>query len=301
MYSKVRYLLNDTWKPLGPDPLFRRSSQTGFPGIKGGLPHSEIHGSKLIRSSPWLIAAYHVLHRLCMPRHSPDALKTLDRSHRQSPSIPSRQNPDRRERTVIDAYHFSKHRKHGTACNGSPTSCSGARASRTSIEEHPTGERPASRDGTRRWRSGTSIWTRPLTASSMGMARIVTPKGDEPSGNPPRRNRLQRTSQHIMCRDPRLPIPQDPSSSSLVIRTRHPNGQTLRTANLVSLHKMMNPEPLDTIRQTAWWSLSGSNRRPSACKADALPAELRPRLSRQTDTRTMKPKLNQSLRTGGPG
>ena len=27
-----------------------------------------------------------------------------------------------------------------------------------------------------------------------------------------------------------------------------------------------------------WWSLSGSNRRPSACKADALPAELRPQL-----------------------
>ena len=25
-----------------------------------------------------------------------------------------------------------------------------------------------------------------------------------------------------------------------------------------------------------WWSLAGSNRRPSACKADALPAELRP-------------------------
>ncbi len=135
----------------------------------------------------------------------------------------------------------------------------------------------------------------------MGMARIVTPKGDEPSGNPPRRNRLQRTSQHTRCRDPRLPIPQDPSSSSLVIRTRQPNGQTLRTANLVSLHKMMNPEPLDTIRQTAWWSLSGSNRRPSACKADALPAELRPRLSRQTDTRTMKPKLNQSQRLVGPG
>ncbi|CEF47239.1 hypothetical protein XFF6166_740003 [Xanthomonas citri pv. fuscans] len=25
-----------------------------------------------------------------------------------------------------------------------------------------------------------------------------------------------------------------------------------------------------------WWSLSGSNRRPPACKAGALPAELRP-------------------------
>ena len=46
-----------------------------------GFPHSEIHGSKLAHSSPWLIAACHVLHRLSMPRHSPDALKTLDRSH----------------------------------------------------------------------------------------------------------------------------------------------------------------------------------------------------------------------------
>src|SRR5262245_9020868 len=52
----------------------------------GGLPHSEIHGSKLVRSSPWLIAAYHVLHRLCAPRHSPDALKSLDCSHYQCPS-----------------------------------------------------------------------------------------------------------------------------------------------------------------------------------------------------------------------
>ena len=58
-------------------------NQSDFPSIKGGLPHSEIVGSKGIRTSPTLIAAYHVLHRLCMPRHSPDALKTLDRSHCQ--------------------------------------------------------------------------------------------------------------------------------------------------------------------------------------------------------------------------
>ena len=31
-----------------------------------------------------------------------------------------------------------------------------------------------------------------------------------------------------------------------------------------------------------WWSLSGSNRRPEACKATALPAELRPRARRAT-------------------
>jgi len=42
--------------------------------LRGGFPHSEIRGSKLIRSSPRLIAAYHVLHRLLEPRHSQDAL-----------------------------------------------------------------------------------------------------------------------------------------------------------------------------------------------------------------------------------
>ena len=44
----------------------------------GGFPHSEIHGSKLILSSPWLIAEYHVLHRLLLPRHPPNALIALD-------------------------------------------------------------------------------------------------------------------------------------------------------------------------------------------------------------------------------
>ena len=41
------------------------------------LPHSEISGSTLICSSPKLIAACHVLHRLLMPRHSPCALLSL--------------------------------------------------------------------------------------------------------------------------------------------------------------------------------------------------------------------------------
>ena len=41
------------------------------------FPHSEIHGSKDICSSPWLIAAYHVFHRLSVPRHPPCALISL--------------------------------------------------------------------------------------------------------------------------------------------------------------------------------------------------------------------------------
>src|SRR6056297_3878054 len=47
-------------------------------GMSGGLPHSEIHGSKPVPGSPWLIAGYHVLHRLLLPRHPPNALLALD-------------------------------------------------------------------------------------------------------------------------------------------------------------------------------------------------------------------------------
>ena len=53
-----------------------------------GLPHSEIHGSRDICSSPWLIAACHVLRRLLMPRHSPCALISLTSSeHALYPSL----------------------------------------------------------------------------------------------------------------------------------------------------------------------------------------------------------------------
>ena len=38
------------------------------------LSHSEIPGSRVICTYPGLIAAYHVLHRLCEPRHPPCAL-----------------------------------------------------------------------------------------------------------------------------------------------------------------------------------------------------------------------------------
>ena len=64
---------------LAPAPTIRK--------VEGGFPHSEIPGSKLVRSSPRLIAAYHVLHRLSAPRHPPNALKALDRSRDRCPSL----------------------------------------------------------------------------------------------------------------------------------------------------------------------------------------------------------------------
>ena len=51
--------------------------------MSGGFPHSEIHGSKPIPGSPWLNAGYHVLHRLLLPRHPPNALFALDLTRKE--------------------------------------------------------------------------------------------------------------------------------------------------------------------------------------------------------------------------
>ena len=73
MYSGLKY-------------LFMLIIESGAHNNKhsGGFPHSEIHGSKLILSSPWLIAEYHVFHRLLLPRHSPNALFALDLTQKKS-------------------------------------------------------------------------------------------------------------------------------------------------------------------------------------------------------------------------
>ena len=64
---------------------------------RAGFPHSEIRGSKGARPSPRLFAACHVLHRLSVPRHPPNALKRLIRSpsiaHREQSLHPRPQKP----------------------------------------------------------------------------------------------------------------------------------------------------------------------------------------------------------------
>jgi hypothetical protein len=57
---------------------------------EGGFPHSEICGSKVAHTSPQLIAACHVLHRLCMPRHPRIALTSRLRIHTTNDKIGTR-------------------------------------------------------------------------------------------------------------------------------------------------------------------------------------------------------------------
>ena len=48
--------------------------------FSAGFPHSDISGSMDICSSPKLFAAYHVFHRLLVPRHPPYALSCMTNS-----------------------------------------------------------------------------------------------------------------------------------------------------------------------------------------------------------------------------
>ena len=57
--------------------------------LSSGFPHSEIHVSKPILGSTWLIAEYHVLHRLLLPRHPPNALLALDLIQKETAMIVS--------------------------------------------------------------------------------------------------------------------------------------------------------------------------------------------------------------------
>jgi hypothetical protein len=52
---------------------------------------------------------------------------------------------------------------------------------------------------------------------------------------------------------------------------------------------------LNPFKTILWWSRSGSNRRPVACKATALPAELRPRLKRSPLLDNNKPDKERFL------
>ena len=73
--------------------------------VSGGLPHSEIHGSKLILSSSWLIAEYHVFHRLLLPRHSPNALFALDLIQKKQGRLgPS---SDQQSRLIVTSCRFN--------------------------------------------------------------------------------------------------------------------------------------------------------------------------------------------------
>ena len=171
--------------------------------VEGGFPHSEIPGSKLVRSSPRLIAAYHVLHRLSAPRHPPNALKSLDCSHDRYPLC----------RSTLEEHRRSQHYGHDKDQRQlGPSRIQAAHACRTS----PTADKLSLPGRTH------SLFTMSLT----------------------------------------YPNPEALNAHS---RSRH---------EPVSLPHSLSK--VDDAASKTWWSWTGSNRRPHACKARALPTELQP-------------------------
>ena len=181
--------------------------------LAGGFPHSEIFGSKLVRNSPKLIAAYHVLHRLSAPRHPPNALKTLDHSHCRypSPRFQARRTATTGEKTsFFEICPIAG----GLSVTASPCDRPGNRAS----------DKPSLHDVIKRRR----------------------PK-------PPRNLRYADTDDRQR---------QDRPQTGTVLGC--PVGPNVTPLG-----------PQSSGRE--WWSQTGSNRRPPACKAGALPTELWPR------------------------
>ena len=164
-----------------------------------GFPHSEILGSKLIRSSPGLIAAYYVLHRLHAPRHPLDALKALDRSHYL---YPQHSQPLLKGRLVIGQRTKDHVLQHGRLIG--------------QIKKNQN--------------------SRAVAVSLPGCG-------------------IKQAAKHLFT------MSKDPAAAPVKV-TKLPN--------LLSDYATFR-------RGRNWWSRTESNRRHSACKADALPTELRPR------------------------
>ena len=199
--------------------------------LKEGLPHSDIHGSKPARGSPWLFAACHVLHRLLVPRHPPNALIAL--------------------KTRMNI--FSQGRK------TSRPPCT--ETIHKTVDQSPLIARL--HEPQTRTKSHTHSSLAPMNVS-FAAESFRTPKGTPP---------LVRLADRDTPTDAPEPI-QLPKTN-----TRRMPKSTLRD---LSSPPTTTPGSLNqtshTQSQKPWWRWTGSNRRPPACKAGALPAELHPQL-----------------------
>ena len=192
------------------------------------MPHSEIFGSKPARGSPKLIAACHVLHRLSVPRHPPDALQALD---------------PRRIR-----FHVRVSRTQGQ--NLSPI--------RTRQE------------------LSLSVQTQPFPSRKTAGARTalghVTCLFTCQTTRPAFRASLFGTRQRQARR-----------SCVSCFSVSYQSSEARRQVCLCLASPTPSPPNRDfrPLTSVVWWRQTGSNRRPPACKAGALPTELCPRLMKR--------------------
>jgi hypothetical protein len=148
--------------------------------LSGGLPHSEIPGSQSARLSPGLFAACHVLHRLSVPRHPPDALLTLDPAKPVTP----RDKPPNATRSLLEDTL-----PHWADCDGTlgrqlsavGLERQGSRPGQHNFSLHPDKEQGRGIDaGCRAIRLFSIVLPRRLAESSQPTASLVEVNGIEP-------------------------------------------------------------------------------------------------------------------------
>ena len=207
----------------------------------GGFPHSEIPGSMPACGSPGLIAACHVLHRLLLPRHPPCALSSLTiKFTRRSPSTaPGRQ--------LVAA---------------SPTPAPGKPRESTALD----------------LLLASPLWPRLPAPPSQNLARRKPRRTDLSEDTPADLSALKKFTQP--CRLPNRFSCQTSSSSRLSGKVEHRCPKFIPSLAEDQLRTAFARHSRLTARHWFfWWSWPGSNRRPPACKAGALPAELQPHSS----------------------
>ena len=198
-----------------------------------------------------------------MPRHPPNTLKTLDRSHLQRPT-PERSHdhptpapgPGPRHQHCITQSarpNDPSARTHGTPLAGDPTPDRGSPGLRSS--PCPTAR------ATRRPRH-TPPGTRPARANSCFLDRAGASCEAPGTG---------------MVGQGRLELPTSRLSSARSNQLSYWPSFALRASEGKPSVSPIRHSATRSPKAEGWWRRTGSNRRPAACKAAALPAELRPR------------------------
>ncbi len=217
----------------------------GYRAMRGGLPHSEISGSKPARGSPKLFAACHVLHRLLAPRHPPDALAFLDPPQRQPhlDAPPASAQRSRREKNAAIATMGDE----ATTYKSIPML-----SRRTPQTEGKAGVRPCLPAPAR-----ATMHRRPKTGLDARERAVITTSRCERSS--------RRRTGGGSPRHPRLPGPPHEMGAS---GKRAGKGFPLAFGARTARPRAVPPHPKGPAER--WWAWADLNGRPHAYQACAL-------------------------------
>jgi hypothetical protein len=213
-----------------------------------------------------------------VPRHPPNALKALDRSHYQcSPEDREQKTENRRTRSA-----YAEPPRH-------PVS----RSARTALPPH------ASNGMGLRTPSPSRQRVRPAPDTN-GPEQVLKDQCHTRTARRPRRSSFSQLSL--------IPGPLKGRNVRTILlftmsanRQRTPSGSRCKT---FSLRQGRRKRRTDHRRSSVlwrpssvlWWSQTGSNRRPPACKAGALPTELWPRAGRRPAVISHQSPVTRGLR-----